>query len=96
MTITDTVKSLTGAHGHDSLDKEYHGFAVMGRQGSGGKYDVQPFSYPHKKFADDDLEIKIEASGICGSDLHTCVQPEVFPTYYLKRRRQDPRGVGFV
>lgn len=53
--------------------KKYNGFAAFETQGKGGKYDIKPFSYPHKNFADDDLELKIEAAGICGSDLHTFV-----------------------
>lgn len=60
-----------------SDDKKYNGFAAFETQGKAGKYDIKPFSYPHKKFADDDLELKIEASGVCGSDLHTYVPASV-------------------
>ncbi|KAJ2433740.1 hypothetical protein GGF42_009341, partial [Coemansia sp. RSA 2424] len=45
---------------------EIHGWAAME---PGLK--VEPWSYTPRPLGDHDIEIKIEYSGICGSDLHT-------------------------
>ncbi|KAJ2001466.1 hypothetical protein H4R26_004120 [Coemansia thaxteri] len=54
-----------------------HGWAAMG---PGLK--VEPWSYTPRPLGDHDIEIKIEYSGICGSDLHTLKEewgPTIFP-----------------
>ncbi|KAJ2109895.1 hypothetical protein IW146_006149 [Coemansia sp. RSA 922] len=56
---------------------EIHGWAAMG---PGLK--VEPWSYTPRPLDDNDIEIKIEYSGICGSDLHTLKEewgPTMFP-----------------
>ncbi|KAJ2056564.1 hypothetical protein GGI17_006136 [Coemansia sp. S146] len=56
---------------------EIHGWAAMGPG-----LQVEPWSYTPRPLGDDDIEIKIEYSGICGSDLHTLKEewgPTIFP-----------------
>ncbi|KAJ2740992.1 hypothetical protein GGI20_005498 [Coemansia sp. BCRC 34301] len=56
---------------------EIHGWAAME---PGLK--VEPWSYTPRPLGDNDVEIKIEYSGICGSDLHTLKEewgPTIFP-----------------
>ncbi|KAJ2470941.1 hypothetical protein GGI02_002594 [Coemansia sp. RSA 2322] len=45
---------------------EIHGWAAMGPG-----LEVEPWSYTPRPLGEHDVEIKIEHSGICGSDLHT-------------------------
>lgn len=43
---------------------QYDGFAAFEKQPLSGGYDVKPYKYAPKKFAEDDLEVEIEASGV--------------------------------
>ncbi|KAJ2685973.1 hypothetical protein IWW39_003924 [Coemansia spiralis] len=56
---------------------EIHGWAAMGPG-----LNVEPWSYTPRPLGENDIEIKIEYSGICGSDLHTLKEewgPAIFP-----------------
>ncbi|KAJ1877583.1 hypothetical protein H4R99_005037 [Coemansia sp. RSA 1722] len=55
---------------------EIHGWAAMKRG-----LKVEPWSYKPRPLGENDIEIKIEYSGICGSDLHT-LKEEWGPTYF--------------
>ncbi|KAJ1812018.1 hypothetical protein LPJ56_004065 [Coemansia sp. RSA 2599] len=55
---------------------EIHGWAAKKRG-----LEVEPWSYKPRPLGEHDVEIKIEYSGICGSDLHT-LKEEWGPTYF--------------
>ncbi|GAA5981839.1 hypothetical protein JCM5350_005743 [Sporobolomyces pararoseus] len=54
-----------------ATDYKFEGWAAQGKDSIEGKLQFIDFSEKIKPFCDDDVDIKILYSGICGSDLHT-------------------------
>ncbi|GAA5902861.1 hypothetical protein JCM8208_006496 [Rhodotorula glutinis] len=64
-----------------NVPEQFTGQAAM-NEADGKAYKTQPWSYTPKKWSEDDIDIKVECSGVCGSCLHTISNGWPSPTPY--------------
>ncbi|POY73551.1 hypothetical protein BMF94_3489 [Rhodotorula taiwanensis] len=64
-----------------SIPEQFTGYAALD-EARGKKFEVERWSYTPKKWSENDVDIKIECCGICGSDCHTITNGWPSPTSY--------------
>ncbi|OWZ68545.1 hypothetical protein AYX14_01353 [Cryptococcus neoformans] len=63
----------------NSIPPQFTGWAAYSPQ-RGDQIELKPHSYTPRKFEDDDVIIKVECCGLCGSDVHTVRMETPGPT----------------
>ncbi|GAA5964469.1 hypothetical protein JCM3765_006291 [Sporobolomyces pararoseus] len=64
-----------------SIPEQFTGYAAMNEE-KGKKLEVEKWSFTPKKWAEDDVDIKIHCTSICGSCIHTINNGWPSPTSY--------------
>ncbi|GAA5984387.1 hypothetical protein JCM11641_000120 [Rhodosporidiobolus odoratus] len=64
-----------------SIPERFTGQAALTEE-KGKKLEVEPWSYTPKKWTENDIDIKVSCSGVCGSCVHTLTNGWPSPTHY--------------
>jgi len=64
-----------------AIPEQFTGYAAMNEE-KGKKFEVEKWSFTPKKWAEEDVDIKISCTSICGSCLHTINNGWPSPTSY--------------
>ncbi|GAA6030135.1 hypothetical protein JCM8097_009278 [Rhodosporidiobolus ruineniae] len=64
-----------------TIPEQYTGYAALNEE-DGKKLELKPWSYTPKVWTEEDVDIKVECSGACGSDCHTLTNGWPSPTHY--------------
>ncbi|GAA5824375.1 hypothetical protein JCM5353_005014 [Sporobolomyces roseus] len=71
-----------------AIPEQFTGYAAMNQE-KGKKLEVEPWKFTPKKWAEEDVDIKISCTSICGSCVHTINDGKMAFAYFLPLRRRS-------